>query len=227
MPLARLVVGPQDAPALVLLHGIGGSALSQADAVLHWAARGYRVVALDARGHGLSPRWEPEELEQAGEVLVQDLIDVLEELAARPHSDGPRAGGVPAGTRLPPGPAGPGARPRAAGRARADVVRSMAGAVRGTTGVMYNAADILRRVATGRSRRGAVAADFVCHAAGLVHDAAGVVHKAAGAVRGPDTPESAGRVARRHRARSRDEQVPFSRATSTVLATNKYRSREQ
>ena len=99
MPLARLVVGPQDAPALVLLHGIGGSALSQADAVLHWAARGYRVVALDARGHGLSPRWEPEELEQAGEVLVQDLIDVLEELAARPHSDGSGAGGVPAGAR--------------------------------------------------------------------------------------------------------------------------------
>ena len=225
MPLARLVVGPQDAPALVLLHGIGGSALSQADAVLHWAARGYRVVALDARGHGLSPRWEPEELEQAGEVLVQDLIDVLEELAARPRSDGSGAGGVPAGRRLPPAPAGPGARPRAAGRARADVVRSMAGAVRGTTGAMYNAADILRRVATGRSRRGAAAADFVCHAAGLVHDAAGVVHKAAGAVRGPDAPESAGRVARRHRARSHDEQVPFSRRTSTVLAANKYRSR--
>ena len=223
MPLARLVVGPQDAPALVLLHGIGGSALSQADAVLHWAARGYRVVALDARGHGLSPRWEPEELERAGEVLVQDLIDVLEELAAGSRSAGPGAGGVPAGARL-LAPAGPGARPRAAGRARADVVRSMAGAVRGTTGAMYNAADILRRVATGRSRRGAAAADFVCHAAGLVHDAAGVVHKAAGAVRGPDAPESAGRVARRHRARSRDEQVPFSRATSTVLTTNKYRS---
>ena len=223
MPLARLVVGPQDAPALVLLHGIGGSALSQADAVLHWAARGYRVVALDARGHGLSPRWEPEELGRAGEVLVQDLIDVLEELAAGSHSAGPRTGGMPAGACL-LAPAGPGAEPRAAGRASADVVRSMAGAVRGTTGTMYNVADILRRVATGRSRRGAAAADFVCHAAGLVRDAAGVVHKAAGAVRGPDAPESAGRVGRRHRARSRDEQVPFSRATSTVLTTNKYRS---
>ena len=222
MPLARLVVGPQDAPALVLLHGIGGSALSQADAVLHWAARGYRVVALDARGHGLSPRWEPEELERAGEVLVQDLIDVLEELAAGSHSAGP-AGGMPAGACLPPAPAGPGS--RAAGRAGADVVRSMAGAVRGTTGTMYNVADILRRVATGRSRRGAAAADFVCHAAGLVRDAAGVVHKAAGAVRGPDAPEPAGRVTRRRRARSHDEQVPFSRATSTVLTTNKYRSR--
>ena len=223
MPLARLVVGPQDAPVLVLLHGIGGSALSQADAVLHWAARGYRVVALDARGHGLSPRWEPEELERAGEVLVQDLIDVLEELAAGSRSAGSGAGGVPAGARL-LAPAGPETRPRAAGRTSADVVRSMAGAVRGTTGAMYNVADILRRVATGRSRRGAAAADFVCHAAGLVRDAAGVVHKAAGAVRGPDAPEPAGRVTRRRRARSRDEQVPFSRATSTVLATNKYRS---
>ena len=179
MPLARLVVGPQDAPALVLLHGIGGSALSQADAVLHWAARGYRVVALDARGHGLSPRWEPEELERAGEVLVQDLIDVLEELAAGSHSAGPGTGGMPAGACL-LAPAGPGAEPRAAGRASADVVRSMAGAVRGTTGAMYNVADILRRVATGRSRRGAAAADFVCHAAGLVRDAAGVVHKEIG-----------------------------------------------
>ena len=44
--------------------------------------RGYRVVAVDARGHGLSPRWEPAQLERAGEVLVEDLIAVLEELEA-------------------------------------------------------------------------------------------------------------------------------------------------
>ena len=55
--LARIVVGLDDAPALVLLHGITSSALSQADAIGHWAARGYRVVAVDARGHGISPRW--------------------------------------------------------------------------------------------------------------------------------------------------------------------------
>ena len=78
--LARIVVGPDDAPALVLLHGITSSALSQADAIGHWAARGYRVVAVDARGHGLSPRWTPAELERAGQVLVNDVVAVLEDL---------------------------------------------------------------------------------------------------------------------------------------------------
>lgn len=67
--LARIVVGPDDAPTLVLLHGITSSAVSQADAIDHWSALGYRVIAVDARGHGLSPRWESDELERAGEVL--------------------------------------------------------------------------------------------------------------------------------------------------------------
>ena len=79
--LARIVAGPDDAPTLVLLHGITGSAVSLAEAIDHWVGRGYRVVAVDARGHGLSPRWEPAELERAGEVLVEDLIAVLEDLA--------------------------------------------------------------------------------------------------------------------------------------------------
>ena len=74
--LARIVTGPDDAPTLVLLHGITGSAVSLAEAIDHWVGRGYRVVAVDARGHGLSPRWEPAELERAGEVLVEDLIAV-------------------------------------------------------------------------------------------------------------------------------------------------------
>jgi len=80
--LARIVTGPDDAPTLVLLHGITGSAVSLAEAIDHWVGRGYRVVAVDARGHGLSPRWESAELERAGEVLVEDLIAVLEELEA-------------------------------------------------------------------------------------------------------------------------------------------------
>ena len=69
-PLARITAGPVDAPTLVLLHGITASALSQTDAIDHWTALGYRVVAVDARGHGLSPRWAPQELERAGEVLI-------------------------------------------------------------------------------------------------------------------------------------------------------------
>lgn len=80
-PPARIVIGAPGAPTLVLLHGITGSALSQADAIEHWAAAGYRVVAVDARGHGLSPRWTPDQLERAGEQLVDDAVAVLAELA--------------------------------------------------------------------------------------------------------------------------------------------------
>ena len=96
--LARIIAGPDDAPTLVLLHGITGSAVSLAEAIDHWVGRGYRVVAVDARGHGLSPRWEPAELERAGEVLVEDLIAVLEELEAA--SRGRAALGLP----TPPAP---------------------------------------------------------------------------------------------------------------------------
>ena len=96
--LARIVVGPDDAPALVLLHGITSSALSQADAIGHWAARGYRVVAVDARGHGLSPRWTPAELERAGQVLVDDVVAVLEDL------DVERRGRAALGLGAPPPP---------------------------------------------------------------------------------------------------------------------------
>lgn len=80
-PLARITVGPADAPTLVLLHGITGSAVSQADAIDHWAELGYRVVALDARGHGLSPRWSSETLAAAGQTLVEDLLMSLNDLA--------------------------------------------------------------------------------------------------------------------------------------------------
>ena len=51
-PLSRIVSGPDGAPTLVLLHGITGSAVSLAEAIDHWVGRGYRVVAVDARGHG-------------------------------------------------------------------------------------------------------------------------------------------------------------------------------
>ncbi len=88
-PVARVVVGPACAPTLVLLHGVTGSAVSQADALLHWAGLGYRVVALDARGHGLSPRWDDNTLADPGEQLVADVVDVLEELAS--SADGARA----------------------------------------------------------------------------------------------------------------------------------------
>lgn len=92
-PLARIVVGPDDAPTLVLLHGITSSAVSSACAVDHWVARGYRIVAVDARGHGLSPRWTEPELARAGDVLVEDAVAVLTDLDTQAR--GRRALGLP------------------------------------------------------------------------------------------------------------------------------------
>nr|VEG56140.1 acetoin dehydrogenase E2 subunit dihydrolipoyllysine-residue acetyltransferase [Actinomyces israelii] len=79
--LARITAGNPADPTLVLLHGITSCAAAQAEAITRWAARGYQVVALDARGHGLSPRWSPAQLAQAGQVLVDDVVATLRELA--------------------------------------------------------------------------------------------------------------------------------------------------
>lgn len=87
-PLARHLAGPltdEDAPVLVLSHGITDSAACWADAVGRWSASGYRIVALDARGHGDSPRWDEGDLvdqDTAGARLAADLTGALEDLRA-------------------------------------------------------------------------------------------------------------------------------------------------
>ena len=86
-PLARHLAGPLDdaeAPVLVLSHGITDSAACWIEAVERWAPR-YRIVALDARGHGDSPRWDDADLknqETAGRRLAADLTEALEDLRA-------------------------------------------------------------------------------------------------------------------------------------------------
>lgn len=91
-PLARRLAGPladDAAPVLVLCHGIGDSAACWVEAVERWTAAGYRVVALDARGHGGSPRWDDADLSSqasAGTRLAADLETALADLRAR----GPR-----------------------------------------------------------------------------------------------------------------------------------------
>lgn len=100
-PIARHLHGPlddADAPVLVLSHGITDSAACWAGAVEHWTSAGYRVVALDARGHGDSPRWEDADLADqatAGARLAEDLESTMEDLRAhglRPSPDAPDAG---------------------------------------------------------------------------------------------------------------------------------------
>ena len=91
------------APQLVLLHGITSSAAANWPSIAHWSQRGWRVIALDARGHGLSPRWKPQQLLRAGQQLVDDVVEVLEYLptpapdqnaapAARPSAPNDQSG---------------------------------------------------------------------------------------------------------------------------------------
>lgn len=63
---------------LVLLHGLTDSGASWADAVARWTASGWSVVTVDARGHGLSPRWTPDELEAPGDVMADDVACLVE-----------------------------------------------------------------------------------------------------------------------------------------------------
>lgn len=99
--------GPDGAPALLLLHGLTDSGEGWADAVRRWTPS-YRVLAWDARGHGVSPRFTPEQLDSGvAETMVADAIAVLEKLASdglrEPvlvgHSMGGGTAGVVAGLR--------------------------------------------------------------------------------------------------------------------------------
>lgn len=85
--LTSIQAGPVGAPQLVLLHGITSSAAANWPSIAHWSQRGWRVIALDARGHGLSPRWQPQQLLRAGQQLVDDVVEVLEYLQVTPAPD--------------------------------------------------------------------------------------------------------------------------------------------
>ena len=87
--LTSIQAGPVGAPQLVLLHGITSSAAANWPSIAHWSQRGWRVIALDARGHGLSPRWQPQQLLRAGQQLVDDVVEVLEYLPAPAASPKP------------------------------------------------------------------------------------------------------------------------------------------
>jgi pimeloyl-ACP methyl ester carboxylesterase len=78
-----------DAPTLVLLHGITNSGAIWVDAVRRWSDA-YRIVAIDALGHGLSERFTHEELAGEGAdagagatgALVSTTIEALDEIVA-------------------------------------------------------------------------------------------------------------------------------------------------
>src|SRR5436309_15903383 len=68
-----------EGPPLVLLHGLSATRRNVVQGSRHLISRGYRVIAYDARGHGVSaPAPEPAAYEYAD--LLADLDRVLEQL---------------------------------------------------------------------------------------------------------------------------------------------------
>jgi lipase len=72
---------PAEAPVVVLLHGFSDSGPSWADAIERFSDR-YRVVAVDARGHGESPRFTDDQMADSAEVMCDDAVQVLTDLKA-------------------------------------------------------------------------------------------------------------------------------------------------
>lgn len=87
--------GPDDGPTVMLLHGGGQNRLAWKGSGGALADKGYRVVALDARGHGDSA-WDPAaDYEMSS--LAEDLLSVIEQVGAvRPAVVGASLGGITA-----------------------------------------------------------------------------------------------------------------------------------
>lgn len=66
---------------IVAVPGLAESAESLSVTAAHWASRGFRVHAVDPRGHGRSPRWTAELLEpHPGDVIVEELLTTVDDL---------------------------------------------------------------------------------------------------------------------------------------------------
>ncbi|MDO8324003.1 MAG: alpha/beta hydrolase [Phenylobacterium sp.] len=90
--LAADAVGPPDGPAALLAHGGGQTRHSWSGAAKDLAARGWRVVTLDLRGHGDS-QWSPEG-DYRLERFAEDLVCVADQLGGKPALVGASLGGL-------------------------------------------------------------------------------------------------------------------------------------
>jgi pimeloyl-ACP methyl ester carboxylesterase len=90
--LAADVSGPADGPPVLLLHGGGQTRHSWSRAHKTLADAGYRVISLDARGHGQSD-WI-ENGDYGSQSQVEDLLAVVDTLGAAPALVGASMGGV-------------------------------------------------------------------------------------------------------------------------------------
>ena len=98
--------GDPGAPPMVLLHGLTEAGTTWPDAVEHWGAR-WRMLAVDLRGHGDSPRFTDEELADTAAVVLADVLRVLDEVRRPVALVGPllRRAVRAAGRARPTGPA--------------------------------------------------------------------------------------------------------------------------
>ena len=70
---------------IVAIPGLIESARALNPTARHWAGRGLRVLAIDPRGHGGSPRWSSEQLARhPGDVIVEDILTTMRQALADP-----------------------------------------------------------------------------------------------------------------------------------------------
>lgn len=105
--VTRTAAQPPARGTLVAVHGMMESGPTLQSATQAWAADGWSVVAPDLRGHGRSPRWDPDDALHPGDRLTQDVVEILDELLTDPVPAGPlvlfghsAGGGVAAATAL-------------------------------------------------------------------------------------------------------------------------------
>lgn len=87
--LAAEITG--DGPPVLLLHGGGQTRGSWKDTATILAGKGYRAIALDARGHGES-QWAKEGYRF--EYFADDLLEILKDIDGRPALVGASLGGL-------------------------------------------------------------------------------------------------------------------------------------
>ncbi|MGE0741736.1 MAG: alpha/beta fold hydrolase [Hyphomonadaceae bacterium] len=94
LKLAVDIDGPESGRPVVLLHGGGQTRGSWKNGMIALVARGYRVFAVDARGHGES-EWDANG-DYSLTAQIRDLCGLLKQLPPRPALVGASMGGVTA-----------------------------------------------------------------------------------------------------------------------------------
>lgn len=92
LKLAADVAGDASAPTVIFTHGGGQTRHAWDKAAQDFATQGYRVVSLDARGHGDSA-WAPDG-DYSLDAMVADLRAVLTQISEQPALVGASMGGL-------------------------------------------------------------------------------------------------------------------------------------